>query len=447
MSTAHSLLYRLIQQSRREPVGRVLREIEASQWWPEDRLRAGQLRRLHQVIAAASATPLYRRAWASVPLDRLSHVDIPGLQALPWLEKATLRADPESLSNPQFRGPVNRHVTTGSTGVPLEVTRSRTAGAYGRASQIRARSWFGVRLGDKEVRFGGVALERLGRTRARLIDRLMNRVRVGAFDLSDDALDRALRTVRRERPVLLYGYPSALATFAAFVERRGGGRDLGLRMVQTSSERLYDHRRAVIQSAFGCPVVDEYGAAEVSILATECPRGGMHQAAESVLIEITDDAGRPLPPGTEGEVVVTDLNNLAAPLVRYRIGDRAREVAGPCPCGRGLPRIEILEGSAFGTLSLPDGRTLSGVLFYFLAESLISRKDAGLREIVIVRRGDSFAARAVLRPEGNPAHRQELASRLREILGREVPIEIVERIERRGGDKYRILIEEDPGRP
>ena len=136
---------------------RVLREIEASQWWPEEKLRADQFRRLQLVAAAASWTPHYRRAWAAPIPGRPPLRDLEDLQTLPLLEKATLRADPDSLRNPRYRGSVNTHVTTGSSGGPLSVVRSRTAGAYGRASQIRGRSWFGVRIGDKEVRFGGIA--------------------------------------------------------------------------------------------------------------------------------------------------------------------------------------------------------------------------------------------------------------------------------------------------
>jgi len=334
-------------------------------------------------------------------------------------------------------------VTTGSTGVPLKVLRGRLAGAYGRATQIRGRLWHGLRLGDREVRFGGLALETLGRTRARLIDRLMNRVRLSPLDLSDRRLAEDLALIRRVKPRYLYGYPSALAFLAAYAERSGGARDLGLKAVVCSSERLYDHRRAVMSRAFGCPVVDEYGAAEVSIIAMECPRGGLHQAAESVLVEIVRD-GRTARPGEDGEAVVTDLNNVAAPLVRYRLGDRARFVPGACPCGRGLPRMEILEGSSFGDVALPDGRVLSGVAFYFLAESLISRTEVGLAELVIVRRGRSFLARAVRRPGAGDAAGDELRRGLQEILGPAVPVDIewVDRIDRRGGDKYRILLEE-----
>ncbi|HEV8201417.1 MAG TPA: AMP-binding protein [Candidatus Polarisedimenticolia bacterium] len=442
MSLLHRAAYRLIQAARREPVHAVLRGMEESQWWPEQRLREDQWTRLQRVLLAASRAPDYGFAWRAAGVDVRSIRGLEDLPRLPLLEKAALRNAPECILNPHWTGPVNVHVTTGSSGVPLRVLRSRAAGAHGRAAQLRGRSWFGIRQGDKEVLYGGLALERLGRTRARVIDRLMNRVRLDPFDLSDPHLDAALERIRTLRPTFLYGYPSALSLLAAHALRRGSGRDLGVKLVQTSSERLYDHRRAVLREAFGCAVADEYGAAETSILAMECPQGGLHQATENVLIEVLDAAGKAAAPGEEGEIVATDLNNEAAPLVRYRIGDRGRLVPGGCACGRGLPRMEILEGSAFGTVELPDGRRRSGVVFYFLSESFLTRPDAGLREIVLVRRGARLECLAVPRPEGNPAHAAELARRLEELLGTPVPVRLVESIDRKGSDKYRILVEE-----
>ena len=443
MRLVHAALYHVIQAARREPVLRALRELEESQWWSEKKLREEQARKVRGVLAAAARTPHYSKAWAAADVSPGSFVSLDDLARFPILEKKQLRADPASIRNPDYRGPVNTHVTTGSSGVPLEVIRSRSAGAYGRASQLRGRSWHGLRLGDREVRFGGLALESLGRFRARLIDLLMNRIRLNPIDLSDARLAFCLDLIRRTHPRCLYGYPSALSVLAAYAERTGGGLGLGLKAVICSSERLFDHRRGMIARAFGCPVVDEYGAAEVSILAMECLNRSLHQASESVYIEIIRD-GKPVRPGNEGEVVVTDLNNLAAPLVRYRLGDRARLLSDPCKCGRGLPTMEVLEGSSFGFIQLPDGRTLSGVAFYFLAESLIMRPDAGLAEIVILRRGNRFKARAVPRPAGNSMHQDELRHRLSDLLGAGavVEIELVDRIDRQGGDKYRILIEE-----
>jgi phenylacetate-CoA ligase len=439
----HAGLYRIIQAGRREPVLRILRELRESEWWTEERLRQEQLRKLRRVLQAAERAPHYRRVWKRVGVSAASVESLEDIARLPVLEKSDLRADPVAVRDPAYRGPVNVHVTTGSTGLPLRVYRSRLAGAYGRASQLRGRSWHGLRIGEREVRFGGMALETLGRTRAHLIDLVMNRVRLNPFDISDARMAEHLALIRRKKPRLLYGYPSSLALLAAVAERSGGARDLRLRAVMCSSERLYEHRRAVIARAFGCPVVDEYGAAEVSIVAMECPQGGLHQASESVYVEIVRD-GAPLPAGDAGEVIVTDLNNLAAPLVRYRLGDRARIVPGPCVCGRGLSRMEILEGSSFGSIKLPDGRTLSGVALYFLAESLLMRPDAGLAEIFVVRRGSLFLALAVPRPEGDPSHHAELRSQLQEMLGPGaiVQVQVVDRIERAGGDKYRILVDE-----
>jgi phenylacetate-CoA ligase len=366
------------------------------------------------------------------------------LSALPILEKQHVRDDPDALRNPRYRGPVNIQVTTGSSGVPLRVVRSRIASAWGRAAKLRGHRWHGLREGEKEVRFGGVSTESFGRLRTRVSDLLMNRVRVDVADLSDVRLAGCLDLVRRVKPVYLYGYPSAIAHFARFVESAGGGRNLGVRLVLCSSERLYDHRREIIARVFGCPVFDEYGAAEVSILAMECPLGGLHQAAENVHVEIVDANCHPVPDGEEGRVIVTDLNNRAAPLVRYGLGDRGRIIPRPCRCGRKLPLLEVTAGSSFGIVSLADGRTISGAAFYFLAEGMILSPASGLREIVIFRRGERFRVRAIPRPGGSTAHLQELRSRLQELLGPSaiVDVEQVDRIERHGGDKYRILIEE-----
>ena len=444
MRIAYAGLYRAAQWARGEPVFDALRVLEEGQWWSAERIREEQTRKLRTVVEAALEARHYRESWRGTLRQADEIRDLESFSQLPVLEKETLRSDPDAVRSPGFQGRTNTHVTTGSSGVPLRVTRSREAGAYGRASQLRGRGWFGVAPGDREVRFGGASIEQLGRMRARVIDRMMNRVRLNAGDLSEERLAEYLRTLRRVRPSILYGYPSAVAIFASYVERCGAGEEIGLKLVQTSSECLFPHRREAIERAFGCAVADEYGAAEVSILAMECPRGGMHQSAESLLVEILDDRDRPVPEGEPGQVVVTDLNNLAAPLVRYRLGDRARLIPGSCECGRGLGRIEVLQGSDFGTLELPDGRVIGGVVFYFVAESLITRPETGVAELVLRRTGAGVQVQ--VRSSGGDVDTGAVRRELVEVLGAEIPlsIEVVERIARPRGDKHRVLLQEDP---
>ena len=72
-------------------------------------------------------------------------------------------------------------------------------------------------------------------------------------------------------------------------------------------------------------------------------------------VEIVDDAGRPVPPGTEGNIVVTCLTNYAMPLLRYRLGDFA-ELGSDCSCGRGLPVLKrILGRERNSVLIAPSG--------------------------------------------------------------------------------------------
>jgi phenylacetate-CoA ligase len=60
--------------------------------------------------------------------------------------------------------------------------------------------------------------------------------------------------------------------------------------------------------------------------------------------------------------VVTQLHTLAQPLVRYRLGDLAARLPGPCRCGRGLARLSPVQGRTRHVIRTPGGRVLYGML-------------------------------------------------------------------------------------
>src|SRR5690606_28887205 len=64
-------------------------------------------------------------------------------------------------------------------------------------------------------------------------------------------------------------------------------------------------------------------------------------------VEVIDpETGEPLPPGEEGELVLTSLQKEAMPLLRYRTGDLTRIIPGKCRCGRNHVRIDRIKGRA-----------------------------------------------------------------------------------------------------
>jgi phenylacetate-CoA ligase len=108
--------------------------------------------------------------------------------------------------------------------------------------------------------------------------------------------------------------------------------------------------RAAIERGWRARVFDHWGMTEVGPLAVECPenRGGLHLLETECIPEILDPTThQPVPPGTPGELVITNLGRTGSPLLRYRTGDLVMADTEPCPCGRHLLR---LKGGILGRL-------------------------------------------------------------------------------------------------
>src|SRR5690606_1200664 len=164
----------------------------------------------------------------------------------------------------------------------------------------------------------------------------------------DEALLRAARHVRRFEPDVLVAYAAGAAALARYIN------DNRLRTwpnipVLVGAERLWPHDREAIQEAFG-PAFETYGCREVMLIGSECEaHAGMHTSMETMIVELIvrepNGTTRPARPGEAGEVVITDLHNLACPMIRYVNGDLAiAHEPTPCACGRSLPRIGPIEG-------------------------------------------------------------------------------------------------------
>ena len=120
-----------------------------------------------------------------------------------------------------------------------------------------------------------------------------------------------------------------------------------LRGVLSSTDRLDPDLRQRLRAAWNRELLDHYGLTESGFgCAVECPaHDGYHLRALDALLEVVDPRdGRPLPWGETGEVVLTTLNREAMPLIRYRTGDIASLLPGPCRCGSPLPRLGPLLG-------------------------------------------------------------------------------------------------------
>jgi phenylacetate-CoA ligase len=93
----------------------------------------------------------------------------------------------------------------------------------------------------------------------------------------------------------------------------------------------------------------------------------------------------PRGPGEIGEVVITDLTNLAMPFIRYANGDMAIPAEpGACPCGRAHPRLASVEGRVAETLTDGSGARVNGLVF----NVVIAHLAHAIRQFQVVQHRD-----------------------------------------------------------
>ena len=190
-------------------------------------------------------------------------------------------------------------------------------------------------------------------------------------------------------------------------------------------------------------------------MAVECAevRRGLHVNEDHFLPEVVDAAGEPVPPGVEGELVLTTLTKEALPVVRYRTGDVTSLDPAPCACGRTTVRMARIKGRT------DDMLVIKGVNVYpsQVEAALLQVEDLAPHYQLVVDRRQAFprlevhvepADLLVQRWGGfDPAHaevgalRQRVADRLRALLalGPEVVVVAPKTIPRSEGKAVRVV--------
>jgi phenylacetate-CoA ligase len=257
------------------------------------------------------------------------------------------------------------------------------------------------------------------------------------YHLSARFLPSYLRFLREYRPVMIMGYPNALAAIARFALEHD---DLPApaEAVFTTSETVTEQIRRVIESAWKCRVYDRYGAVEGCVFASQCELGRYHVSPEVGIVEILDKNGKACLSGELGEVVCTGLQNTLQPLIRYRIGDAARwATEQDCPCGRSMPILERIEGRHEDTCVTSDGRPV-------LRFDTVFKGIETIREAQVVQeRADLFRLLIVpSRGYNESTHAKVLADNMRLHVGTSARVEVttVSEIPRSSAGKFRAVV-------
>lgn len=416
------------------------RRLERSQWWPREAIEADRVQRLRGFLAdAGRRVPYYRDLFREHRFEPAALKRVADLAALPMLGKPEIRAHAERLKA-EGHGRLARYNTGGSSGEPLVFYIGNDRVTHDVAAKWRATRWWGVDIGDPETVVWGSPIE-LGAQdwlrRAR--DLLLRTTLLPAFEMSGPRLDGFVAAIRRQRPRMLFGYPSALSHIARNAEKRGIRMDdLGIKVAFVTSERLYDDQRATIERVFGCQVANGYGGRDAGFIAHECPAGGMHVTAEDIVVEIVGPDGRPQPDGQPGEIVVTHLATRDFPFIRYRTGDIAVLGTARCPCGRGLPLLQEIQGRSTDFVVAADGTVMHGLALIYILRDM-----PGIAAFKIVQESREYTRVLAVRGEGlAPGATEAIVAGFRRRLGAgvQVSVEWLDSIPAEKSGKFRYVV-------
>ena len=434
------LVFPLQERMKGHTTVAVRRGMEDSQWWPPERLAELQASRLRALLVAAAEVPYWRDLFQRLRFDPQGVTGVQDLQALPLLDKTTIRTHTDAMKHPRAEG-LARFNTGGSSGEPLIFYIGRERVSHDVAAKWRATRWWGVDIGDPEIVVWGSPIELGSQDRVRALrDKLMLTQLLPAFEMSDARLDGFVAQIRHRRPRMLFGYPSALSHIARHAEKRGQRMDdLGIRVAFVTSERLYDEQRADISRVFGCPVANGYGGRDAGFIAHECPSGGLHLTAEDIVVELIDANGLPVPAGTPGEIVVTHLATRDFPFIRYRTGDVAVMDHRRCACGRGLPMLKEIQGRSTDFVVAADGTVMHGLALIYILRDL-----PGLHRFKIVQHSLAHTQVLLQAEPGSDvaAHLPAIVRSFRQRLGDAVRVEVqvVEDLPPEKSGKFRYVV-------
>lgn len=420
---------------------RLLAALRPQEWQSPEQIAARSRTAQTAILRHACArVPYYQEFCAQAGIDP-GAVTADDLPRFPLVSKKAMRED-----GPRFhdahadRSRFIPSSTGGSSGEPFRFFVDAAVSELRIASDLRARTWAGWRLGDKQVLFWGhlgdlrEARSLRGRIKANLVHR---QISVNAYGMQEEALDGYRRVLAAFGPRLLLGYASALAFFAEYVRRSGVPFPTPAGII-SGAETLTDEFREAIESCFACPVLNRYGSRELAMVAQQCsPRSGLHVFSDRVHVEVLRPDGTACEAGERGEIVATDLDNRVMPFIRYRTGDLAVPAAGTCSCGRGYPLLATVEGRTSEVIVGRNGRYYSCP-----GPRLYGGDIPGIGRMQLIQdRVEAITVRVVPDAAWSDDSHTRLVAHIRGLLGDvEVIVDLVNDIPPSPSGKYRFTI-------
>ena len=277
------------------------------------------------------------------------HID--KLYKIPTIDKKTIIDKKKFFLNPDVSEKLSYCFTNGSTGGRVSIAYDQEAIDWSSAVTIFCRNLHGHILTNREVHLATDtrSLDFKSKTSQFVKEFANNRFNIFIRNFNESSVLEYLRILKKQKTNLLHGMPSQIN---GLLNKNAKGFNIPL--IETSGEILRETNKKKIEQFFSTNVIDRYGLAEAGVVAYQMPNNNNLSVLDfHTFVEVD----------TNGEILITTLNNKVMPLIRYRTGDYCEDKG----LINGIRQIKMKEGREHTLIRYKEDKlnsaTLEDVIF------------------------------------------------------------------------------------
>lgn len=397
--------------------------------WQEELLRK-------RIEHAYNHIPYYKKLFDNLDISPSDINSIADLEKIPIMTKEEIIKHTDELIPDDISKYGNHKVSTGGTsGNPLAYISDNASWGFLEALRIHGWKQSGFRYGDKFAALGSTSIG-VGKKKSvfhKMYYALRGKVAMSSKTLSEKELARYASIISEQNIHYIYGYGSSIFLFTRYVTENNLSSTMEIRAVFPTSDLLTDIYVEAIKKAWGCEIIDSYGAHDGSIGAYRRIGEPGFKVGYNTIVQTDNSLG-----ANHGNAILTDLIGMAFPFIRYDVCDVVElDTKASYSADYNGQVIKTLVGRVTDVIKLSNGHYLTGISLNNLFKDL---PILGYRVDVI--HDDEIRATIVPSPHFTNEDQQELQAALEEFIDNNytITIAITNELEKRPNGKSVFLM-------
>ena len=318
------------------------------------------------LLYAKQYVPFYR----SYPI-----MDVTDIHSFPIIKKEEYIKDQNSFFSVNA-DKANMKViqTSGSTGTPMTIYKSNKDYMAQLRCLWRIRhKLHGISANDRCINFIMSEHRPSQGNAAPQVDSKMMLISINAID---ENIGQWMREINAFQPSYIIGYPSVISHFANAMAKAKCSLPDSVRYIECMGEYLFPAQQKLIEDFLERTVTNYYGCSEIFGIAYSCEKGKLHILSDNAFVEVIPNGEKTSQYGKKGEVVVTGINSIDAPFVRYNLEDVGVLYKGDaCSCGCKEDFLEMTMSRTHRYIRVSSDRSVHSSIFYGFIEAVNASLD------------------------------------------------------------------------